>query len=139
MNILKYSWQELKDHTGGDVDKIRDYFIHMHILKGEANEYLLDHAWARDVYNAEQKDSFILNVDGFVKNSLRATKMEQFVYLDLLSRRSTFTYYNTKGKTTYLTAWKAEKMYDIEKLKANRLLNIEENNIYFVYEQEIVE
>ena len=62
--------------------------------------------------------------------------MEQLVYLDLASMRNVFTYYNTRGKGIYLPAWKVEKMYDIEKLKANRLLHIEENNIHFVYEQE---
>lgn len=139
MNILRYNWQDLKNRTQGDIDKIREYFINMHILKGEANEFLLHNAWARDIYNSNMKDSFILNIDGFINNNLRATKMEQYVYLDLLSKRSIFTYYNTKGKATYIAVWKAEKMYDIEKLKANRLLNIEENNIYFVYEQEIVE
>ena len=98
---------------------------------------MLENGWAHNIYTAQDQDSFILNLEGFIENGFKATKMEQFVYLDLLSKRSTFTYYNTKGKVKHLAVWKAEKMYDIEKLKANRLLNIEENNIYFVYEQEI--
>ena len=126
-------------NTNSDIDKIKDYFINMHVLKGMQTEFLLANEWAKKIYNAPLKDSYIMNLDGFIDNNLRATKVEQFVYLDLLSRRNTFTYFNTRGKVTYLTVWKAEKQYDIDKLKANRLLNIEDNDIYFVYEQEIEE
>jgi len=133
--MLKYNWDILKKY---DIDKIKEYFTYVHLLKGEQYAYLLDNKWAIEINNAIIKDSYILNLEGFLGNSLKATKVEQYVYLDLLSRRNTFTYYNTQGSVTYLTAWKAEKMYDIDKLKANRLLNFDENNIYFVYEQEII-
>jgi hypothetical protein len=126
----------MKNSTGSDIDKIKNYFINVHILKGTKETFLLDNKWAKDIYNSNIKDSYIMNVEGFIDNNLKATKVEQFVYLDLLSKRNVFTFYNTRGKVTYLTAWKAETMYDLEKLKANRLLNIDENNIYFVYEQE---
>lgn len=137
--MLKYNWKTMKESTKCDVDKIKEYFTNVYLLKGTAEEYLLNNAWAREIYNAKPKDSFILNIEGFVKNYYKATKLEQFIYLDLLSKRNVFSYYNTKGKVDYLAVWKVEKLYDIQKLKANRLLNIEENNIYFVYEQENTE
>ena len=126
-------------NTNNDIDKIKEYFINMHVLKGMQTEFLLANDWARKIYNTPLKDSYIMNLDGFIENNLKATKVEQFVYLDLLSRRNTFTYFNTHGKVTYLTVWKAEQQYNIDKLKANRLLSIEDNDIYFVYEQEIEE
>ena len=136
--MLKYSynWNTLKEYN---LDKIKEYFTYIYVLKGEGYKFLLENSWAREIHTAELKDSYILNLEGFLDNKLKGTKVEQLVYLDLLSLRSTFTYYNTKGKSTFLPVWKAEKMYDIEKLKANRLLKLDENNIYFVYEQEIIE
>lgn len=134
--MLRYNWNALKQY---DIDKIKEYFTYVHLLKGEEYNFLLENEWAKRMHDAVPKDSYIMNLEGFLENKLKGTKVEQLVYLDLLSSRSTFTYHNTKGKTNFLPAWKAEKMYDIEKLKANRLLKLDENNIYFVYEQEIIE
>jgi hypothetical protein len=50
--------------------------------------------------------------------------------------RDVFTYHNTKGRVIFLENWKVEKHYNINALKTNRLLTVDNNNIYLVYEGE---
>ena len=100
-------------------------------------DYLLNHKWAAKAYNSVlPKSNYILNIDDLILNDLNATKDEQYVYLDLASKRDLFTYHNTKGRVVFLVTWKVEKYYNINALKTNRLLSIDENNIYLVYEGE---
>ena len=135
--MIKFNWEELKKHSKNDISKILEYFTNVYVLKGTMYEYLLTHNWAAKVYNSEQpKNNYILNIDDLILNDLNATKDEQYVYLDLASKRDLFTYYNTKGRVVFLVTWKVEKYYNIQTLKTNRLLNIDENNIYLVYEGE---
>lgn len=137
MNILRYDWIELRKQSKDNIHTILAYFMNMHLLKGEEFSFLLHNEWAKKVYNSKEKNSYILNLEDFIKNELKATRDEQFVYLDLLSIRDVFTYFNTKGKAIYIPIWKIEKKYDVNKLKANRLLDIDDNNIHFVYEEEL--
>ena len=100
-------------------------------------DYLLANQWANAAYNCkEPKTNYILNIDDFIANPFNATKEEQFVYLDLASKRDLFTYHNTKGRVTFLYSWKVEKYYNLNTLKTNRLLNIDDKNIYLIYEGE---
>jgi hypothetical protein len=135
--MIKFNWKELKKYSKNDVDKILAYFTNVYVLKGTMYNYLLKHKWAAAVYNStEPKNNYILNIDDLITNDLNATKEEQYVYLDLASKRDIFTYYNTKGRVIFLYTWKVEKYYNLNTLKTNRLLNIDDNNIYLVYEGE---
>ena len=135
--MIRYNWEVIQKHTNNDIKKILNYFKYCYVLQGTMYEFILANKWAGNIENAkEYKNSFIINVVDFISNELKATLTEQYVYLDLLSRRDVFTYMNTKGRVNYLPIWKIEGIYNVNTLKNNRLLIIDENNIYFVYEGE---
>lgn len=138
--MLKFNWKNIKKYTKHDMQKINDYFTNVYLIKDNAYVFIMDNEYASLIYhNGEERSSYMMNLEGFLRNRLRATKEELFVYLDLLSRRNSFTYYNTKGKVLHIPIWKACDTYDIDKLKANRLLKIDEHNIHFIYEEEITQ
>ena len=133
--MIEYNWKELRKYSNDDIKKILEYFTNVYVLKGTMYDYLLNHKWAASVYNSiEPKMNYILNIDELVLDDSGATDEEKFVYLDLASMRDLFTYHNTKGRVIFLVNWKVEKYYNINALKTNRLLNIDDNNIYLVYE-----
>jgi hypothetical protein len=136
--MLKFNWSSIKKYTNNDINKITQYLNTMLIDdKVHLYSFLLENKWATQIYNSgESKSSYILNLEGFLRNRLRGSKEELFVYLELLSQRNSFDYYNTKGRVSYLPIWKVSELYDINKLKANRLLEIDEHNIHFIYEIE---
>lgn len=123
--------------TNNDIDKILEYFKNVHYLDN-AKGFVMDHRWAATLFTSrDPRENYLINVEGLILNSMRATKEEIFVYLDLASRRDTFNFFNTKGIERYLFAWKVHDIYDLDKLKNNRLLFIENNRIYFIYEGEV--
>ena len=130
--MITYNWEELKKHSKNDISKILEYFTNVYVLKGTMYDYLLTHKWANAAH--QPGNNYILNIDDLILNDLNATKEEQYVYLDLASKRDLFTYHNTKGRVIFLYTWKVEKDYNIQQLKTNRLLNIDDNNIYLIYE-----
>jgi hypothetical protein len=134
--MIKFNWNIIKKYTKDDINKILDYFANVYVLQGTMYNFLTKNVWASNIFrNESPKDSYILNLNDLIRNDLQATKEEQYVYLDLVSRRDIFTYFNTKGKVNFLPYWKVEDTYtDIDRLKLNRLLIINENNIYFIYE-----
>ncbi len=136
--MIKYNWEVIKKYTKNDPERILDYFANVYVLKGTMYNYLNSKTWARNIYNNnEERSSYLLNVDDLIKNVLNGTKDEQYVYLDLASQRDLFTLYNTKGKVNFIPYWKVQHKYtDLDRLRLNRLLEIDENNIHFVYEGE---
>ena len=135
--MVRYNWSVIVKETKGDIDKILEYFKNIYYLDN-VKEFVLRHKYAANIFiSRERQENYLINVEGIVLNSLRATKEEIFVYLDLASRRDTFNYFNTKGRENCLYAWKIHDIYDLDKLKNNRLLFIEDNRIYFIYEGEV--
>jgi hypothetical protein len=136
--MIRYNWEVIVKKTKNNPEKIINYFNNVFVAQGEMYEFLINNEWARDIQNeSEEKQSYLLNIEGLIKNDLNGTKDEQIVYLDLASKRDMFTYYNTRGKVVFLPYWKVSDQYtDIDRLKLNRLLMIDENNIYFNYEGE---
>ena len=130
--MITYNWEAIKKNSKNDISKILEYFTNVYVLKGTMYDYLLANKWASAAYQPGQ--NYILNIDDLILNELNATKEEQYVYLDLASKRDLFTYHNTKGRVIFLFNWKVEKYYNIQQLKTNRLLNIDDNNIYLIYE-----
>ena len=133
--MIKYNWSSIRWHTKNDIKKILKYFYNVYNKDyTDIQEYLLENKYALKILKESvHKDNYIINLNGFLDNSMNATADEMYVYLDLVSKRDYFTYLNTKKVVDYLPIWKVTD-YDINKLKTNRLLNIDENNIYFVYE-----
>jgi len=130
--MIRFNWQKIVGKTKGDREKILEYFYNIY-LSNNFSEYLEKNKFAREIYFEQSKMSFLLNIKDLLENSLNATKEEQYVYLDLASRRSLFNYFNTNKKVDYLQKWKVID-YDLDKLKLNRLLLLDDNNIYFIYE-----
>ena len=135
--MITYNWEDIKKYTNNDINKILDYFKYVYVLQGTMYDFLNKYRWANRIYNSkESKSSYLTNVNDFIINSLNGTKDEQYIYLDLASKRDLFTYYNTKGYVIFLPIWKVEEYYNLNMLKSNRLLTIDSNNIYLVYEGE---
>lgn len=133
--MIRLNWKELKDGTKGDIGKIIQYLTNIYVLKGTMYNYIERNKWAKNIYTRSLKlPNFICNIDGFIENSVNADQFEQLICLELMAMRDVFTYLNTKGRVNFIPIWKVSDRYDIEKLKTNRLLMIEDNNIYFVYE-----
>lgn len=134
--MIRYNWQNIKKYTNNDIQKILQYFTNCYVLQGTMYDYLNSKKWARNIYlSKDEKNSYLLNINGLIKNDENATAAEQYVYLELASKRDVFTYFNNKGRVKYLPIWKIEHSYNIKQLEKNRLLNIDENNIHFYYEE----
>lgn len=133
--MIRYNWDIIKLHTGSNPEKILKYFENVYVLKGAMYDFLEQNKWAKRIYaDNTDKSSFLIDIDQLIRNNDNATNDERFVYLDLASKRDYFTYLNTKGSVVFLPLWKSH--YEVDKLKLNRLLTIESNNIYFLYENE---
>ena len=119
--MLEFNWEELQKHTQKDPDKIIDYLANVYVNSGTMYDFLSRKEWAQKIYNSKTaKNNYILNLEGLIKNEHRAISSEQYVYLDLLSRRDKFTYYNTKGSVNFLPIWKVKDVYNVDILKTNR-------------------
>jgi len=135
--MIKFNWDNIKKYTKNDIPKILEYFSNVYVLQGTMYNYLTEHKWAAKIYNDKSpKNDYILNINDLLANEENATQEEQYVYIDLASKRDIFTYYNTRGNVIFLPTWKVEKYYNINALKTNRLLTIDSDNIYLVYEGE---
>lgn len=136
--MIRYNWEAIKKYTKNNPEKIIDYFANVFVLQGTMYNFLVSNKWAAQIYNDKsEKNSYLENIAALVKNGLNGTKDEQYVYLDLASKRDYFSYINTKGKVNFIPYWKVSNVYtDIDRLKLNRLLEIDDRNIYFVYEGE---
>ena len=131
--VIRYNWEILKKHTNNDIHLIMEFFDNVYIRKSDNYFYLTPHA-AKIV--AESKDNspqFILNAKEFIEAASSVTDSEAFVYLDLASKRSYFSYINSRNKKSYIPQWAVDE-YDVKALKMNRLLTFDENNIYLLYE-----
>ena len=134
--MIRYNWDNIKKYTKNDPNLILDFFKNVYVLKGEMFTYMQMNKFARDIVNNKEiKSSYILHIDDLIINDERATITEQYIYLDLASRRDAFSLFNSKGRIRYLHEWEVAGDYDIEKLKINKLLMISDKKIYFIYEE----
>ena len=131
--VIRYNWELLKKYTNSDVHLILEFFDNVYIRKTENYFYLT--TWAARVVAESHNNApqFILNIKGLIENCKGSTDSEIFVYLDLASKRSYFSFVNSKKMVDYLPIWKIDE-YSVEQLKMNRLLNIDDNNIHLLYE-----
>ena len=131
--VIKFNWEILKKYTNNDVHKMLKFFDNVYVRKTENFFYL--NPWAAKIVaeSIGNAHSFLVNAKDLIKGVERATDSEIYVYLHLASKRSYFTFINSKKQVVYLPIWKVE--YDVNALKMNRLLNIDNNNIYLIYEE----
>ena len=80
----------------------------------------------------QPNDSYIMDIYKLITNPLNATDDEIYIYLELASMRN---FYNLKYMNDNKLKTKFVDDYDIEKLKMNTLLKIENNEIIFKYEE----
>lgn len=134
--MIRYNWEAIQKYTKNKPELVLDFFKNVYVLKGEMYSYMQSNKFARDIVNdKEVKSSYILHIDGLIENNERATLTEQYIYIDLASRRDAFSLFNSKGRIRYLHEWEVANDYDIEKLKINKLLMISDKKIYFIYEE----
>ena len=123
--MIRYNWEAIKKYTKCKPELVLDYFKNVYVLKGEMYSYMQANKFAKDIVNAKEiKSSYILHIEGLIQNNERATETEQYVYIDLASRRDAFSLFNSKGRIRYLHEWEIADDFDIEKLKINKLLMI---------------
>ena len=133
--MIRYCWEDILKYTNNKPEVVLDYFKYIYYLTDTKDIYLAMHDFAKKIYYSKSyKGSYILNVNDLIINRQRATDEERFIYLDLLSKRDVFSYYNSKGKRNYVEIWKLKDMYDIDQLQNNKLLHIRDNRRYFIYE-----
>lgn len=133
--MIRYNWNDLKKYTNNNIDKMKLYLAKVYVEQGSMYEFLLANKWAINIYNSKEiKSSYLTNVVDFIANPDKGTNEEQYVYLHLSSLRDVFAYNNTKGRAIFLPIWKAESYYNLNRLKNNRLLIIDDKNIFFIYE-----
>ena len=134
--MIKYNWEDIKKYTKQKPELVLNYFKNIYVLKGEMYNYMQANNFARDIVRSKSiKSSYLLNIDDLIINEERATITEQYIYIDLASRRDAFSLFNSKGRKRYLHEWEIANDYDIEKLKINKLLIINDKKIYFIYEE----
>jgi len=134
--MIRYNWEVIKKYTECKPELVIDYFKNIYVLKGEMYSYMQANKYARNIVRSKEiKSSYLLHIDSLIKNDAKATLTEQFIYLDLASMRDAFSLFNSKGRKRYLHEWEIAGNYDIKKLEINKLLNISDKKIYFIYEE----
>jgi hypothetical protein len=132
--VIRYNWNIIKKYTNNNPRLSLDFLSNVYVRKTENYMYL--NPWAAKIV-VESKDkryNFIKEIPGLIEASRYCTDSELFIYLDLCSLRNYFTFINTKGKVNYLPIWKVADRYNVDELSMNRLLTLDDKNIYLIYE-----
>jgi len=132
-DVVKFNWEILKEYTQSDPRKMLEFFDNVYVKKTDG--YFRLNPWAATIISrsADSRMNYIQNIKDVINASKACTDSEIYVYLHLASKRSYFTFINSRGKSNYLPLWKIDE-YDVEALTMNRLLTLDENNCYLLYE-----
>lgn len=117
--MYRYNLKVINRHYKNPIDFFKEHYFKVNTIP-----------YYKVINTKCNKPSFILNIIDLVLNELNGTKTEQLIYLQLLSKRS-YIDYAYKG-IKHLPIYFCD--YDINKLKHNRLLIIDDN-IKFKYEE----
>ena len=133
--VNKYNWANIKTYTNYDCEKIIKYmeFLHTKELHNKKD------CWYFSSINKARGDnnSFILNLEGWYKSRNKYTVSERCIYLDLASNRN-YADYEFKNEIS-VPIKNVQHLYDITKLKSNRLLIVNGRDIDLIFEKEIIE
>jgi len=134
--MIRYNWEVIKKYTDCKPELVLEYFKNIFVLKGEMYNFMQANKFANNIAKSKEiKSSYLLFIDELIKNDAKATLTEQYIYLDLASKRDAFALFNSKGRIRYLHYWEVEDEYDIKKLEINKLLILSDKKIYFIYEE----
>lgn len=132
--VVRYNWDIAKKYTDNNPRKILEFLNSVYVKKAENYMYLNPWAAKIVVESKNKRHSFIKEIPELIEASRYYTDSELFVYLDLCSLRNYFTFINTNGKVNYLPIWKVADRYNVDELSMNRLLTLDDKNIYLIYE-----
>lgn len=124
--MMTYNWPELCEYCGWNVDKILKFIKYVSYKKPFSENFMV-----KILKSKSPRYSFLNNPRGLIVNELQGTKSEQFIYLDLASKRGLYEF-RAEGRLSLPIKF---CNYDLNKLKLNRLLLIKDGSIHFVYEE----
>jgi hypothetical protein len=131
--MTKFSWKKINDIFGWNAFSVLEYFF---LKQGIPVPPYLNRKIPKIVKGAADcpyiiGSCFLINLD----DVLRAAEApnELYMYIELASKRNVFDYH-VRGMRHLPLALVEE--YQIEWIEINPLMKIENNNIYFLYEQE---
>lgn len=126
--MFLFSWEKIYKKSGGSVEAV--FLIFQMLVKGQVPHNKYD-----PIYKYYDKDysglSFLNNPKKLLEVSFKYKKKEVVEYIALASFRS-YSDYLMHGVTTLKVI---NSPLPIDKLKQNRLLRIEGDTIYFIFEK----
>ena len=131
--MIKFSWKKVNDKFNWNATNVLEYFF----LKQEIfPPCYLNRKISKVVKLAAQKPyipgpCFILNIDAVLKGAVAPNDL--YMYLELASKRNIFDYL-VRGMLHLPLAMVED--YEKEWIEINPLITIEENKVFFKYEQE---
>ncbi len=130
--MIKFSWKKVNDKLGWNPYNVLDYFF---LKQGVVSKYSSKKVPKEVQLLVKQPypkgSCFIRNINEVLIEAERPNDL--YMYLELASKRSIFDYH-MRG-ALYLPLPLVEE-YHLDWVKLNPLLKIENNKIYFKYEQE---
>lgn len=131
MNITRFNWQDIKIYTNNDCKKIVKYmqFLYSKELRNKKDYWY----FSSIIKSKSDKLNYLLNLEDWY--NCKYTTIERCIYLDLASYRN-YADYEFK-KEISVPIRNVQHLYDINKLKSNRLLIVNGRDIDLLFEKEI--
>jgi hypothetical protein len=132
--MIKFSWKKINDKLDWNAYSVLEYFYLLHqlpippFLRNPIPKNVKEFARAP----LEQGPCFIVNSHVLLGRAKNPNEL--YMYLELASKRNIFDYL-VRGVKHLPVALVPE--YQLEWVKLNPMLKIENENVYFKYEQEI--
>jgi hypothetical protein len=130
--MTKFSWKKINDKLGWNAHSVLEYFFIKESIKPPFSNRVIP----KKVIQAARQPyiggtCFIINLKEVLNGA--DSPNDLYMYLELASKRNVFDYH-IRGMKHLPLALVEE--YQIEWIEINPLMKIENNNIYFLYEQE---
>ena len=134
--MVKYSWKKINDRFGWNAYNVLQYF---YMKQGIPIPTYLRHGNKKIVHKYvthpyPKGDCFLINPNDLLDSASNPNDI--YLYLELASKRNVFDYQMRKVK--HLPLVMAEE-YQLQWIELNPLLTIQNENIYFKFEQEQTE
>lgn len=131
--MIKFSWKKINNKLDWNAFSVLEYF---HLIRGIQVPSYLNRKVSKEVSRIaaqplETGPCFVIDIDTALREA--QAPMELYTYIELASKRNVFDY-QVRG-ITHLPLVFAEE-YQIVWIERNPMMKIENNCIYFRYEQE---
>lgn len=110
------------------------HYVEFLYTKEFYNKHSFDY-FTKIVKSKNEKINYLINLEGFYKDRKKYTIEERCIYIDIASYRN-FADYLFKREIS-VPIINVQHLYDIDKLKSNRLLTVNGRNIELKFEEEI--